>query len=289
MEAEQLIEHELRRILDFATQAPCPPRLAAAYRYAILPGGSWIRPRLTLAVAQACGNQAPGAALAYAAALELMHCASLIHDDLPCFDNAKTRRGRPALHREFGEPLALLTGDGLIVLALQWLSLEGWDGGALLPALHNQLACAVGAPAGIVAGQSWEEESEIDLRAYHEAKTGALFSAATAGGALAGGGDAQAWGRLGARLGEAYQVADDLRDALGDSDELGKPVGVDQALGRPSAVLQLGVEGAAQRLRDLVAEALASIPPCPGRPALLATIEAQAKAILAGCKVRAAA
>ena len=98
-----------------------------------------------------------------------------------------------------------------------------------------------------------------------------------------------AWERLGARLGEAYQVADDLRDALGDSDELGKPVGVDQALGRPSAVLQLGVEGAAQRLRDLVAEALASIPPCPGRPALLATIEAQAKAILAGCKVRAAA
>jgi geranylgeranyl diphosphate synthase type II len=218
-----------------------------------------------------------------------MHCASLIHDDLPCFDNAKTRRGRPALHREFGEPLALLTGDGLIVLALQWLALEGRDSGAMLPALHNQLACAVGAPAGIVAGQSWEEESEIDLRAYHEAKTGALFSAATAGGALAGGGEALAWGRLGARLGEAYQVADDLRDALGDSEELGKPVGVDQALGRPSAVLELGVEGAAQRLRDLVGEALASIPPCPGRPALLATIEAQAKAILAGCKVRAAA
>ncbi len=289
MQAEQLIEQELERALAFATRKPCPPRLAAAYRYAVLPGGSRIRPRLTLAVALACGNAAPQAALAYASCLEIMHCASLIHDDLPCFDDALTRRGRPALHREFGEPLALLTGDGLIVLALQWLSLRGQDAGLRLPELMNQLASAVGAPSGIVAGQSWEEEPKVDLHAYHEAKTGALFSAATAGGALAAGADSDEWGRLGARLGEAYQVADDLRDALGDSDELGKPVGVDEALGRPNAVAQLGVPGAADRLRALVHEALASIPACPGRAALLETIEAQAKAILAGCKVRAAA
>ena len=100
----------------------CPPRLADALRYAVFPGGARIRPRLCLAVAPACGDDDPAASDAAAAAIELLHCASLVHDDLPCFDDADLRRGRPSVHRAFGEPLAVLAGDALIVLAFETLA-----------------------------------------------------------------------------------------------------------------------------------------------------------------------
>ena len=98
-----------------------PPRLAEAMRYAVFPRGARVRPRLCLAVAMACGEDVPELTDGAAAAIELLHCASLVHDDLPCFDDAATRRGRPALHLAFGEPLAVLAGDALIVLAFQTL------------------------------------------------------------------------------------------------------------------------------------------------------------------------
>jgi geranylgeranyl diphosphate synthase type II len=99
-----------------------PLRLANAIRYAVFPGGARIRPRLCLAVADACGNDSPGLAEAAACALEMVHCASLVHDDLPCFDDAELRRGRPSVHRAFGEALAVLVGDALIVLAFETLA-----------------------------------------------------------------------------------------------------------------------------------------------------------------------
>ena len=97
----------------------CPPRLAAAIRYAVFPGGARIRPRLCLAIAAGCGEPQSPLAEATAASIELLHCASLVHDDLPCFDDAEFRRNRPSVHRAFDERIALLVGDALIVLAFQ--------------------------------------------------------------------------------------------------------------------------------------------------------------------------
>ncbi len=119
MDALARIESSLADAVLSAEASGAPPRLAAAMRHAVFPKGARIRPRLTLAVAAACGDDQPRLASAAAAAIELLHCASLVHDDLPCFDDADMRRGRPSVHRAFGEPLAVLAGDALIVLAFQ--------------------------------------------------------------------------------------------------------------------------------------------------------------------------
>jgi geranylgeranyl diphosphate synthase type II len=258
-----------------------PPRLAQALRYAVFPGGARIRPRLCLAVATACGDPEPAAADAAAAAVELLHCASLVHDDLPCFDNADIRRGKPTVHAAFGNRLAVLTGDALIVLAFESLA-TGIPASALssLPRLIQVLGSAVGAAGGIAGGQAWECEPQICLEQYHRAKTGALFSAATRCGAAAVGADPTLWMTLGEKIGDAYQVADDLRDVAGDSAELGKPTGQDAALGRPSAVEALGLDGAISHLKGLVEAAAASIPDCPGADDLKALIAHEAQYFL---------
>jgi geranylgeranyl diphosphate synthase type II len=264
MDAMTRIERTLAAAIVQGEAPGCPPLLAAAIRHAVFPGGARIRPRLCLAVARACGDDDPAAADAAATSIELLHCASLIHDDLPCFDDALTRRGKPSVHRAFGEPLAVLAGDALIVMAFQTLARGAAAVPQRLAALTLTIARSVGAPLGIVAGQAWECEPSCDLAEYQRSKTGALFAAATIAGAAAAGAEAEAWRELGERLGEAYQVADDLRDVAGNAEDLGKPVGQDLALGRPSAALQLGVSGALDRLRDLAAGAVAAIPPCPG-------------------------
>src|ERR1700709_2419276 len=107
MDAVTRIERTLSASLDRVDTVVAPPRLAAAMRHAVFPRGARIRPRLCLAVAAACGEDDPAVADGAAAAIELMHCASLVHDDLPCFDNANMRRGRPSVHRAYGEPLAV--------------------------------------------------------------------------------------------------------------------------------------------------------------------------------------
>src|SRR5580700_5180358 len=112
MHTSERIERTLERAIALAQGAGAPPLLASALHYAVFPGGHRIRPQLCLAVAQACGDGL--AATAAAAAIELLHCASLVHDDLPCFDDADTRRGRPSVHLAFGERLAVLAGDALI-------------------------------------------------------------------------------------------------------------------------------------------------------------------------------
>lgn len=274
------IEHSLSAALASVIDADCPPKLAEAMRYSVFPGGARIRPRLALAVACACGQDDPAVANAAAAAIELLHCASLVHDDLPCFDDAPTRRGKASVHRAFGERLAVLAGDALIVLAFETLATGVKALPQRLPALMMIISRSVGMPTGIVAGQAWECESRVSLSAYQQAKTGALFAAATMAGAAAAGANPEQWRMLGERLGEAYQVADDLRDAAGNAEELGKPVGRDVALGRPSAAVEFGIKGAIARLDFLVSGALESIPECPGRDDLRALIQQEVDGLL---------
>ncbi|MEM9900311.1 MAG: polyprenyl synthetase family protein [Pseudomonadota bacterium] len=248
--------------------AGAPPQLASALDYAVSPGGARIRPTICLSVALACGDDQPALSDAAASALELIHCASLVHDDMPCFDAADMRRGKPSVHKAFSEPLALLTGDSLIVLAFEVLGREAHHDAGRVAQLVVHLAQRTGMPGGICAGQGWESEPTIDLGAYHRAKTGALFCAATQMGAIAAGQDPEPWEELGARIGEAFQVADDLKDVLEDESTLGKPALQDAAHDRPSAVTEFGVDGAISRLGDILSGAIASIPACPGEAAL---------------------
>jgi geranylgeranyl diphosphate synthase type II len=262
------IETAITKAIATAQGGSAPPRLASALDYAVNPGGARIRPTICMSVAMACGDTNPAMSDAAATAIELIHCASLVHDDMPCFDNADIRRGKPTVHRAYGQPLALLTGDTLIVAAFEVLARAAANDPARAVSLIRILGESTGMPGGICAGQGWESESRIDLSAYHRAKTGALFTAATRMGAAAAGEEPDAWTELGARIGEAFQVADDLRDALYDEQTLGKPAHQDEINGRPNAVAQLGVKGAIRRLEDILSGAIASIPSCPGEAAL---------------------
>jgi geranylgeranyl diphosphate synthase type II len=232
-----------------------------------------------LAVAQACGDDIPELTDAAAVAVELMHCASLVHDDMPAFDNADTRRGQPTVHKVHGEPLALLCGDALIVMAYQVILNACPDPMRLGPLLHN-LSRGVGVPDGIVAGQAWECETRADLATYQQAKTGALFVTSVRAGALACGQDAQPWTDLGRHLGQAYQAADDIRDVMGQSVALGKPVGQDALLGRPSVMRQLGLEGALAYFDGLMDQAVEAVPACNCRGMLQHLVRLEAKRLI---------
>jgi geranylgeranyl diphosphate synthase type II len=245
-----------------------PSRLASALRYAVFPGGARIRPRLVVLVAAACGNDASPLVDAAACAIELLHCASLVHDDLPCFDDADLRRGKPSVHRAYDEAMAVLVGDALIVRAFEILANVAEASPRQAAALIGTMARAAGSPHGLVAGQAWESDPRVCLERYHRAKTGALFVAATTAGALAAGSDPAPWIRLGEKIGEAYQVADDLLDAIASPKEAGKPTLRDAALARPSAVSELGINGAAARLRLLLGEAMEAVPDCRGASAV---------------------
>jgi len=280
MDAGTRIEEALATAIAAVEDPSAPPGLAAAVRHAVFPGGARIRPRLCLAVAQACGDDAPPVTDAAAAAIELLHCASLVHDDLPCFDDAEVRRGRPSVHRQFGEALAVLAGDALIVLAFQALVRVAETSPLRLPALLLVVGRCAGAPAGIVAGQAWECERQVVLADYQRAKTGALFVAATVAGAVAAGAESDPWRAVGERLGEAYQIADDIRDVVAHPEEIGKPVGRDAVLDRPSAARQLGLHGAVTRFEELLGNAAGAVPACAGAAALRALIQSEAARLL---------
>lgn len=274
------IEHSLAMAISQGEAPGCPAKLAGAIRHAVFPGGARVRPQLCLAVAAACGDDDPALSSAAASAVELLHCASLVHDDLPCFDNSPTRRGRASVHYAYGEPLAVLAGDALIILAFQTLTLGAARSPQRLPALITMVAQSVGMPFGAVAGQAWESEPRVNLQDYQRAKTGALFAAATMGGAQAAGADPEIWRGFGDWLGEAYQAADDIRDVIGDPSVLGKPAGRDMALLRPSAATELGLEGAVEYFDQLVARAIAAVPDCAGAEGLRALVRHEAERLV---------
>lgn len=273
---DESFERYLRDVVDDASK-DSPRRLREALVHAVFPGGGRLRPRLCLGVARACLRSGdalvpPGRrALAAASAVELMHCASLVHDDLPCFDGAETRRGRPSVQHAFGEAMAVLVGDGLLVLAFDVLArVDGSFGRDATLAL----ARAAGPTAGLVAGQAWELEDVVDLTAYHRGKTASLFELACLLGArLSEADDEDAWAAWGRSLGMAYQAADDYGDRAGSASELGKPVGRDRALKRPTAA---GGDKGMTRRRTLNAleQVVRGVPECPGRAELQTRVSA---------------
>lgn len=264
------VEARLARIID-GEAAEAPPRLVAAMRHAVLGGGKRFRPFLVLETAALHGG-APAAALEVAAALELVHCYSLVHDDLPAMDNDALRRGRPTVWTAFDDWTAILAGDALLTLAFDVVAASGLPPATALE-LTRRLARAAGAQ-GMVGGQALDLEADklgLPARPTGEhiarlqaMKTGALIVFACEAGAIAAGAPAAhlaAMGAYGRALGEAFQLSDDLLDASGDAATVGKAVGKDQAAGKATLVALLGVEAARRRLDGLVGAALAALVP----------------------------
>jgi len=276
------IDRALTKTLDRNRGPACPPGLDAAIRHAVFPGGARVRPKICLSVAEACGEDRPEVSDAAAVAIELLHCASLVHDDLPCFDDSPLRRGKPSVHHAFGERLAVLAGDALIVLAFQSLPQRAADSPERMGQLIEIVSGSCGLPGGIVAGQAWECEPEVELAEYQQSKTGSLFAAATMAGAASAGFDPAPWRTLGERIGEAYQVVDDILDVVGDEEKLGKPLGQDEARERPSSARKLGLKGARRHFDELMAGVVEQIPACPGAEGLKARVVAEARRFLPG-------
>ncbi|MFS8036575.1 polyprenyl synthetase family protein [Xanthobacter sp. AM11] len=262
-----------------------PERLMAAMRHGALGGGKRLRPFLVLESA-ALFAVAPEAAVTAAAAVECIHCYSLIHDDLPAMDDDDLRRGRPTVHKAFDEATAILAGDGLLTLAFDLLA--GSDAHAD-PAARIALVRALARAAGIggmVGGQMLDLAAEgrfsggaplalgeAAIRDLQAMKTGALLSVSVEAGAILGGADAQARAALfayGRALGAAFQIADDILDVEGTAEEVGKKVGKDAAAGKATLVSRLGLDAARALLASLVDDAAAALTPFGTRGALLA-------------------
>lgn len=246
-----------------------PDRLIAAMRHGSLGGGKRLRPFLVRETAAMLGV-AREVSLAAAVSVELVHCYSLVHDDLPAMDDDDLRRGRPTVHRAYDEATAILAGDGLLTLALGHLAEHGAAGnGAVAARLVVELAAGAGA-GGMVGGQMRDIEGEtvpLDETAIarmHAMKTGALIRAAVRMGAILGGATTDVLGHLTAyaeAAGRAFQLADDLLDVTADANALGKATGKDAGAGKQTLVARIGVEAARRHLGDIVHDAITALTP----------------------------
>jgi geranylgeranyl pyrophosphate synthase len=263
------IEATLARVL---ADRPGPAAtVRKAMRHAVLGGGKRLRPLLTLAVCRACGGRT-GEVLLPAAALELVHAYSLVHDDLPAMDDDALRRGRPTVHVAFGEAAAILAGDALLTLAFELLATHprGADAAARRADAVGTVARAAGA-SGMVGGQQADLEAEralpgsLDpghLRWIHAHKTGALLGAAAELGALHAGWDAarrEPLARFGEALGLAFQIADDILDATASQEALGKTPGKDARSGKATYPLLFGLAESGRMAEEQMEAALAEL------------------------------
>ncbi len=231
--------------------------LEEAMRYSLLAGGKRIRPVLALATADAIDRE-PATVLPLAAAIELIHTYSLIHDDLPAMDNDDLRRGRPTCHRAFGEDVAILAGDGLYAEAFRLLLTEQRGDPANLLAAARELAAATGVQ-GMVGGQYLDvaalaPDGPAGLRRLHELKTGRLIGASIECVLLLDGSHKPVtispFHTFASELGVLFQIVDDILDVIGSPETLGKQQGSDERLGKRTYVTEFGLEGA----RDLARE-----------------------------------
>jgi geranylgeranyl pyrophosphate synthase len=257
-----------------------PPRLVEAMRYSTLLGGKRIRPCLAYAAAKALG--APMSAADDAAcAVEMMHCYSLIHDDLPAMDNDDLRRGKPTLHKAYDEATAILAGDALQSLAIQILSEHKGNDPVTVVNMINILTAASGC-FGMIAGQALDtgavgrQLTQSELETMHRLKTGALICASVELGALSAGCRApqimealQVYAR---NIGLAFQVHDDVLDVVAETGTLGKKQGADIALNKPTYVSLLGLDGAREKATALIQAAKDALSPIPGDTAMLSSI-----------------
>ena len=256
-------------VLDAVLPRPEGPeaRLFESMRYMTLANGKRFRPFLVTCGARMCGAS-PGGALRVGAAVELVHTYSLIHDDLPAMDDDDLRRGQPSCHVKFDEATAILAGDALQALAFEVLAdAATHPDGAVRSELVRRLAAAAGGH-GMVGGQMIDlaaEHAEVDMvtiTRLQRLKTGALIAfACEAGAVLAGAGEDRRHALLDYAhdLGLAFQITDDLLDALGDPVDLGKATGKDAAHGKATFVSLLGVEEAQRRARMLCRQAVAHL------------------------------
>ena len=264
-----VVDEALDRALPAAAEPPVG--LHEAMRYSVFAGGKRLRPILVLAAGEAVGS-ATEPLLPAACAVELIHTYSLIHDDLPAFDDDDLRRGKPTNHRVFGEPQAILAGDALQSEAFGLLARaarQDDDPGPWIEAAAA-LSAAAGS-AGMAGGQWLDVEAEgqtldmVSLEALHAAKTGSLLTACVRMGALLGGADTDTLARLGTygrSIGLAFQIVDDILDVEGSVEDLGKLPGVDADRAKPTYAALLGVDGArmeAFRLRDLALQQIDSL------------------------------
>jgi farnesyl diphosphate synthase/geranylgeranyl diphosphate synthase type II len=240
-----------------------PAPLWEAMRYAALGGGKRLRPALVLASCQAFGGDDSALQLAtrFALSLELIHTYSLVHDDLPCMDDDDLRRGRPTVHKVYGEATAVLVGDGLQSLAFSHLlALSHPRASGLARMLATDALRMVEGQALDMAGEH-AFLTEAEVLELMRRKTGALLAAAVAGGAVCAGADEERVYPLGLALGLAFQIADDLLDLTSDAATLGKRAGKDAAAGKATLPKVLGVAAARRRAEGLLAEAQNGLEP----------------------------
>lgn len=259
---------------------PLAPRLHEAMDYATLQGGKRLRPALVYASARLTGEP-DGLSDRAACAVELIHCYSLVHDDLPAMDNDDLRRGRPTVHRAFDEATAVLTGDALQSVAFQLLSAEDNERAVQRLRMINVLARASG-PEGMAGGQSLDigaadsNLSTDQLETMHRLKTGALIEASVMMGALSTGpGDDvrhEALQCYASCIGLAFQVQDDILDVTGSTGTLGKTRGADAARGKPTYTSLLGLDGASEKARTLTRQAIEALQPFGERADMLRRI-----------------
>jgi len=249
-----------------------PQSIHGAMRYSVFAGGKRVRPVLVLAACEAVGGSIDKA-MPVACAMEMIHTYSLIHDDLPAMDNDDFRRGRPTSHKVYGEAIAILAGDGLLTQSFKLISDPHFaldlDTAVRLAVIHEIATCA--GTYGMVGGQVVDMESEgkqdMDLptvQYIHTHKTGALIKASAVVGALLGGAaDVQLASirRYGEAAGLAFQIADDILDIVGTTDEIGKDAGSDQARGKATYPAVMGLVAARQEAQAIMAEAMLALEP----------------------------
>ncbi len=262
------VDAALDRFLPRETELP--HSLHKAMRYSVFAGGKRVRPILLLAACQAVGGDTEHA-LPASCAMEMIHTYSLIHDDLPAMDDDDFRRGNPTCHKVFGEAVAILAGDALLTEAFKLASDPRFTGGCeplgLLTIIHEIAACA--GSYGMVGGQVIDMESEgqrdIDLATVqyiHTHKTGALIKASVVAGAILGGASGQqlaAITRYGEAAGLAFQIADDILDIEGTTEEIGKDAGSDEARGKATYPAVMGLSAAKAEAEAMMDEALRAL------------------------------
>ena len=268
-EVAQNVENMLAELLQDAVligERERPQRLMAAMRHATLAGGKRLRPFLVVETAEMLGAQGAGVYRA-GCAVELVHCYSLVHDDLPAMDDDDLRRGRPTVHKAYDEATAILAGDGLLTFAFDVLADPATHPQAeVRAALVLALARAAGI-GGMVGGQALDLAAEAaqapltqaDIEQLQAMKTGALLAVSVRAGAIIGGAtqaQMQALDRFGRLLGAAFQIADDILDETGTEEQVGKRIGKDADRNKATLVRALGLDGARKACDALVAEAI---------------------------------